>query len=70
MRRLLVLAVVVTPWLLVLVPADARAQGTGPCIHQGRQVQCPPGLPPGSQSINFVPGGTNWRNSMTGAIVS
>jgi hypothetical protein len=66
MRRLLALSTVLT---LGLVPAPAGAQGNGPCIHQGRQVQCPPGLPPGSQSIDFVPGGTNWRNSMTGAIV-
>jgi hypothetical protein len=69
MRRLLALSAVVALGLIVVGPGRARAQGNGPCIHQGRQVQCPPGLPPGSQSINFVPGGTNWRNSMTGAIV-
>jgi hypothetical protein len=54
---------------VLLSPAPAPAQGAGPCVHQGRQVQCPPGLPPGSQSVAFVPGGTNWRNSATGAIV-
>lgn len=55
--------------LLALAPAPAAAQGQGPCTHQGRQVVCPPGLPPGSSSVEFVPGGTNWRNSQTGAIV-
>lgn len=55
--------------LLALAPTPAAAQGQGPCTHQGRQVVCPPGLPPGSTSIEFVPGGTNWRNSQTGAIV-
>jgi hypothetical protein len=70
MRRSLAIAVVLAFCLLVLgPPPSARAQGNGPCIHQGQQVQCPPGLPPGSQSVAFVPGGTNWRNSVTGAIV-
>jgi hypothetical protein len=70
MRRLLALSAVPGLGLILLGPATpAWAQGNGPCIHQGQQVQCPPGLPPGSQSVSFVPGGTNWRNSVTGAIV-
>jgi hypothetical protein len=70
MRRLLALSAVPGLGLILLGPATpAWAQGNGPCIHQGQQVQCPPGLPPGSQSVAFVPGGTNWRNSVTGAIV-
>lgn len=69
MRGRLVLAAVTILAALVLRPAPAPAQGNGPCIHQGRPVQCPQGLPPGSQSVAFVPGGTNWRNSATGAIV-
>jgi hypothetical protein len=68
MRRLLA-AAATSIGLLVLLPAPAPAQGTGSCTHQGRAVQCPAGLPPGSQSVAFVPGGTNWRNAATGAIV-
>ena len=30
------------------------------CTHQGQNVQCPAGLPPGSGSVQFVPGGTQW----------
>ncbi len=30
------------------------------CTHQGKPVKCPPDLPPGSQSVQFVPGGTQW----------
>jgi hypothetical protein len=69
MSRRLAIAAVSTLGLLALVPAPASAQGNGPCTHQGRPVQCPAGLPPGSGSIEFVPGGTNWRNSVTGAVV-
>jgi hypothetical protein len=68
MSRRLAIALVATLGILALA-APARGQGTGPCTHQGRPVQCPAGLPPGSQSVSFVPGGTNWRNSATGAVV-
>jgi hypothetical protein len=30
------------------------------CTHQGTSVDCPAGLPPGSRSVQFVPGGTTW----------
>jgi len=30
------------------------------CVHLGGPVACPAGLPPGSFSDRFVPGGTNW----------
>jgi hypothetical protein len=69
MRGRLAIALVTLLATLVLRPAPAPAQGGGPCVHQGRPVQCPQGLPPGSQSVAFVPGGTNWRNSATGAVV-
>jgi hypothetical protein len=38
-------------------PAAAQACD---CTHQGSSVACPANLPPGSQSIQFVPGGTLW----------
>ena len=31
------------------------------CAHLGGSVQCPAGLPPGSRSVQFVSGGTNWQ---------
>jgi len=30
------------------------------CTHEGQNVQCPAGLPPGSGSVKYVPGGTDW----------
>ena len=30
------------------------------CTHQGAGVSCPAGLPPGSHSVQFVSGGTQW----------
>ena len=30
------------------------------CTHQGASVDCPANLPPGSRSVQFVPGGTTW----------
>jgi hypothetical protein len=38
------------------------------CSHLGKEVQCPPGLAPGSASVEFVPGGTQWQTP-TGASV-
>ncbi|MGQ0741901.1 MAG: hypothetical protein ACT4OG_06365 [Alphaproteobacteria bacterium] len=31
------------------------------CTHQGQSVQCPAGLPSGSNSVEFKSGGTVWR---------
>jgi hypothetical protein len=42
-------------------PADASAVMQDCCTHQGGSVQCPPGLPPGSGSVQFIAGGTIWR---------
>jgi len=36
------------------------AQGQNCCTHLKQSVQCPQSLPPGSQSVEFVPGGTQW----------
>ena len=30
------------------------------CEHLGQKVACPQNLPPGSRSVQFVPGGTQW----------
>jgi hypothetical protein len=39
--------------------SPAAGQSCG-CTHQGGSVNCPAGLPPGSRSVQFVPGGTTW----------
>ena len=56
MRHLLRLLFVAA--LVAVFARDLR--GDGCCTHQGQQVVCPPGLPPGSASVEFVPGGTQW----------
>lgn len=41
-------------------PLAGAAQPAGCCTHLGGAVACPPGLPPGSASVEFVAGGTKW----------
>lgn len=38
------------------------------CSHQSQSVQCPSGLPAGSRSVQFVPGGTNWATPTGGQV--
>src|SRR5215831_14102854 len=45
--------------LALWLPSAATAENCG--THLGQSVQLPPGLPPGSTSVQFVPGGTLWR---------
>jgi len=40
--------------------AASASMVQGCCMHQGQSVECPAGLPPGSGSKQFVPGGTDW----------
>ncbi len=40
--------------------SDSSSTADDCCAHQGGPVTCPPGLPPGSSSVQFVPGGTQW----------
>lgn len=57
---------------LTAVPASAQlltpggAAAIGACLHLNTFVACPPGLPPGSFSLIFLPGGTNWQSSTGG----
>lgn len=53
---LLLFAAVALAW--PLVAPGSMVQGC--CTHQGQSVECPAGLPPGSGSQQFVPGGTQW----------
>ncbi len=46
--------------LVAVLSAAMPVQADDCCIHQGKPVKCPPGVPPGSRSVEFVPGGTQW----------
>jgi hypothetical protein len=64
---LLALALAVATWLS---PAgEAAAQGA-PCVHLGQQVNCPPGISPGSTSLFFLSNGTQIQFSNGGIILS
>src|SRR5512142_6437 len=55
-QALVLLAMAAVTW--PLVASASMAQGC--CTHQGQSVECPAGLPPGSGSVQFVQGGTQW----------
>src|SRR5262245_35836458 len=65
-KRLGQIAIVaVATALVLLVSATVAAQC---CTHLGQSVQCPPGLPPGSGSLDFVQGGTMWGTPSGGKV--
>lgn len=45
--------------LVLISPMPVRAGHCG-CFHQGKEVECPPGLARGAYSSQFVPGGSLW----------
>ncbi|TAN41633.1 MAG: hypothetical protein EPN25_04535 [Nitrospirae bacterium] len=53
--------------LVLLLTVQTSAQDC--CSHLGQQVACPQNLPPGSRSVEFIPGGTKWVTP-SGASVS
>lgn len=57
-RALVVCATVLGAVLIAAAPV--RADDCNKCTHQGKPVKCPADLPPGSKSVEFVPGGTQW----------
>jgi hypothetical protein len=62
-RLLLVLLLTAGAWAVTSILAVPEAAAS--CIHQGRRVNCPPGVADGSRSLRFNNGGIVWSDGTT-----